>query len=310
MICASLSAALVLLAGPSASAQERHESPESPPSAPAATANEKGAEEHFARALQLFDEGDFKLALVEFQRSFELNPNYRVLYNIGQVQFQLARYADARRSFSRYLAEGGERVQGKRRADVEHDLEALKLRTAQLRLDVDVQDADVLVDGEKIGRSPMADSQLVDAGSHRIEAKRAGFVAAGETVTLVGGDERTVKLHLEAVPPPEPAHVAPASSGLGPVWIGWGLTAALVVGTVGVGIAWLNADSKLSDLKRRESTSGERDEQLRQVNTLQTTTIVLGGAAVVAAGVSLYFTLRRSSSDRAQLPFPVGPVSF
>ena len=55
----------------------------------------RDAEERFQRGVKLFDDGDFKLALIEFQRSYALAHNYRVLYNIGQVEFQIGAFASA-----------------------------------------------------------------------------------------------------------------------------------------------------------------------------------------------------------------------
>jgi len=56
------------------------------------------ASTRFKRGLQLFDEGDYALALVEFERAYQLAPNYRALYNIGLVNVQLGRYAEATRT--------------------------------------------------------------------------------------------------------------------------------------------------------------------------------------------------------------------
>jgi tetratricopeptide (TPR) repeat protein len=275
---------------------------EAEPAAAASPERATEAEQHFQRGVKLFDDGDYKLALVEFQRSYELVPVYRVLYNIGSVEFQLGRYANARRTLTRYLEAGGDKIPDKRRADVLQDLEALKIRTAQLRLVVDVPGADVLLDGEPIGRSPLADRQLVDAGAHRLEVRKNGFATATESVTLAGGDDRTVDVHLT----PAPTDAAPRvvevrdAPGLGPVWIGWALTAALGVATVATLVAWQNADAELTDLKNSASTRTERESQARSVDTLRTTSIVVGAAALVVAGVSLYFTLRRVNDPPKQ----------
>ncbi len=265
-------------------------------------ANTKEAEQHFQRGIKLFDEGDFKLALVELERSYDLAPNFRVLYNIGEVQFQLNNYAQALRTLTRYLEVGGDRILPNRRAEVERDIEALKIRTAHLQLSVDVDDAEILIDGERIGRSPLKDAELVDAGSHRIVVQKQGFVATNDSITLVGGDAKSLNIHLVPVPPKDERRVIEVreSSGLGPVWIGWGLTVALGIATVGSAVAWQNADGKLTDLKGAQSSSTERESQARTVDTLRTVTFVVGGATLVTAGVSLFLTLRRSSSSDAK----------
>lgn len=268
--------------------------------APSASPEAKEAEGHFTRGLKLFDESDYKLALVEFERSYELVPNYRVLYNIGEVEFQLGSFAKARRTLSRYLELGGERIPPNRRAQVEKDLEALKLRTALLLVGVDAPGAEITVDGERLGVSPLGDKQLVDAGAHRIEVKLNGYAPSSEPITLVGGDDKRIDVHLTPLDKPQPTtrvievHDAP---GLGPVWIGWGLTVALAAATVGTAVAWQNADGKLADLKGTSSSQTERESQARSVDTLRTVTFVLGGTALVAAGVSLFVTLRRSGDS-------------
>ena len=45
---------------------------------------------------------------MQFERAYELKPNYKVLYNIGQTYFQLREYVEARDSMTRYVKEGGE----------------------------------------------------------------------------------------------------------------------------------------------------------------------------------------------------------
>src|SRR5262245_54376929 len=61
------------------------------------------AKQRFDRGLELYAEGEYPLALIEFTRAYELVPNYRVLYNIGQVCIQLGQYANARRALEEYL---------------------------------------------------------------------------------------------------------------------------------------------------------------------------------------------------------------
>src|SRR5512145_1254691 len=44
------------------------------------------ASQRFQRAVKLYRERSFDAALAEFNRAYELSPDYRVLYNLGQVQ--------------------------------------------------------------------------------------------------------------------------------------------------------------------------------------------------------------------------------
>src|SRR5689334_21096548 len=68
------------------------------------------ADRSFRHGVTLFDQKDFPSALAEFERAYALAPEYRVLYNIGLVRFQLGDHAGAYEAFRRYLADGGELV--------------------------------------------------------------------------------------------------------------------------------------------------------------------------------------------------------
>src|SRR5215218_10346672 len=86
----------------------------SQPATPTKEARDE-AKSRFLKGLDLFKEGDYQAALIEFRRANELAPNYNVLYNIGQVYFQLTDYPNALNSLERYLKEGGDQVSAKRR---------------------------------------------------------------------------------------------------------------------------------------------------------------------------------------------------
>lgn len=288
-------ATAIALAGTAARAAE-------PPSKQAV----QEASVHFDRGVKLFEDGDYKLSVVEFRRSYQAVPDYRTLYNIGEVEFQLGNFAEARRTLQRYLEEGGARVPPSRRADVERDLEALRIRTAYLHVNVNVAGADIEIDGQRVATAPLHGALLVNGGSHTIVARKTGFVSATNDVALAGAEEKTVALALTPVPA-EP--VASASSG--PAWIGWGVTGALVAGTVGMGVSWESASADLADTKSRPTTQAELDQKAHSVETRRAITVSLGAAALVAAGISTYLTLapsRRAEPTRARVdvsPFGV-----
>jgi hypothetical protein len=60
------------------------------------------ARAHYMRGVQLYNDGDFKLALIEFTRSYDLAPTYKILYNIGEVNLQLNNYASSLDALERY----------------------------------------------------------------------------------------------------------------------------------------------------------------------------------------------------------------
>src|SRR5262249_55189587 len=124
--------ALILLLGHATARADPPRGGETKATAPGSTPGtaDRASEEastRFQRGLQLFDEGDYTLALVEFERAYQLAPNYRALYNIALVDIQLARYADVARTLETYLRDGGDAIGAARRAEVIKKLGELKL---------------------------------------------------------------------------------------------------------------------------------------------------------------------------------------
>ena len=96
--------ALALLVGLGAAATG---SPAHAPDAAAPSkANVEEAKRRFLRGRELYEENNFQGALVEFRRAYELAPTYRLLFDIGQVYYQLQDYPNALKSFTRFLQEG------------------------------------------------------------------------------------------------------------------------------------------------------------------------------------------------------------
>src|SRR6478736_4312569 len=102
---------------------------------PAATdAGRTEAATRYNRGRELYVEENFPAALVEFRKSYELTNEYRVLYNIGQVCFQMQDYVCGLRSFERYLQEGGASIPQQRREEVNADIEKLRARVGYLKI--------------------------------------------------------------------------------------------------------------------------------------------------------------------------------
>jgi hypothetical protein len=278
----------------------------------------EAAATHFRRGVELYDEADFTTALVEFRRAYETLPDFHVLYNIGQTQYQLQRYAHALRAFRRYLDEGGAGVSPVRRAEVEREITRLEGRVARVRVTGDAG-IEVFVDDESLGKTPFREPLIVSAGAHRIRAASPGATPFTRAVELAGGDE--VAFALPALPaterpPSEPAVPAPEPSSregggsVDPVAVGWTVTGILAAGAVGTGIAALGASSDVEEKKRKAPgavTAHELDSAADRAKTLALVTDILGGAALVAGGVSLWLTLRPKAQAATGASVMLGP---
>ena len=284
-------------AGPGAAAQP------APPPVGASPVEE--ARTRYARGIELYNDGDYRLALIEFQRSYDVAPNWRVLYNIGEVQFQLNTYAVALKSFERYLVEGGKEIPDKRRAEVEKDIEALRARTGYLTIKTNVDGADVALDDAVLGASPLAPSLLVDGGTRKVVVSKAGYKTESRSITVAGKDLVSVVIDLAP---------AEATGGVGTpakpshtdyTWVGWTATGALAVGATVTGILALKAKSDGEDLQKTKGvTRSQLDDAESKRQNFSLASDILIGATIVTAGVSLYFTIKGPSRTAGGAPPP------
>jgi tetratricopeptide (TPR) repeat protein len=329
--------AALLVAG-SVSAQGTDPGADAPPGAapaPPTDADRTAEAAHrFERGLAFYRNGEYPLALIEFDRAYELVPDYRVLYNIGQVSIQLAHFARARSALERYLAEGAEEVPAARVAEIQADLEMLGQRTAFLSVEVPLAGSEILIDGEPMGLAPLAAPLLVDAGRHAVSARYQQLSATPVYVTAAGGDSLTVKVDLEpvvavAVPAaPEPtAPALPRSAAPAPApppesratwdrwWLGWAATGGLAVGA---GITFALGDAAARENERLQDEPASPDElqdSKRRATTLLALSPGLAAGAAVVGGFSIYATARHfrhttSSGARRSATAPSLQVSL
>jgi tetratricopeptide (TPR) repeat protein len=265
------------------------------------------ARQHFQRGIAYYKEGDFKLALVEFTRSYELTKNFRILYNIGQVNQQLNNYSKAMLALERYLDDGRDEIPADRRTAVTSDLDDLRAKTAQVEVQVNVNGAEVWLDDVLVGRSPLAQALIVDAGDHRLEARRDGYRSAGRAIALAGRDSTRIELSLAKTPPlfvvsrPRPVvqQVERKTSPL--VWSGWFATGALAVGAGVTGYFAVSRASNLATLRNSPTSTPEQRAAMQgQAEKFALAADIMTAATLVTAGATVYFTLRPTSSERTR----------
>ena len=277
------------------------------------------AKQRFDRGYELYEEGDYPLALIEFNRAYELVPNYRVLYNIGQVCIQLGKYADARRALEEYVSKGGDQLPQDRRTAVNKDLVMLGRRTAFLAVGANIESAEIVVDDVAIGTTPLALPLLMDAGVHRITLRRAGYLPKTQDVTLAGGDNKAIDVTLELQPEEKQTIVVREREIVddsAQTWMiaGWATTGALAAGAIVTGILGKNEAHELEQLRGADARdyddgvlAGRIDDSKKNASTLFLASDVMTGAALIVGGLSLWITLDPPEPERSTPPGEVPP---
>lgn len=259
---------------------------------------------HFKRGAEFYDENDFRGALIEFQRAYELVPSWKILFNIGQVEMELKNYAGALAAYTRYLREGGPDVPASRVTQVNADIERLKGRVGRLSIR-STDGAEVLVDDLSVGHAPLPEPVMVNAGRHEVKVVMSGHTPQTRVVDVAGQQELTLVLTLSgavAAPTIEgPVRERPArSSSKVPMLVSWSVTGALAA-TAGVfAVITYSRDSKLEDLRNTYPVDKQTlDDQADRRRSAALLADGFAAAALVAGGVSLYLTLTRPTAKEA-----------
>ncbi len=279
-----LSALVILAAAPNLAAEQSQ-------------AAVKEASTRFKRGVELFDEGDFRTALIEFRRAYAVAPDFNVLYNIGQTQYQLSDYAGAFGTLTRYLEDGGEKIKADRRGEVESALKKLEARVGKLRVSSNVEGAEILVDDVKVGVTPLAEPLLVSAGRRKVSAASGTRPVVVRKIDVAGGDDVELSLDfpvLEKKPSgqitlPTPSPPVERYNRM-PMWISLVAAAGFTAGAGVSGVLALRAKDELAEqLDTFPTTAEQLDDARSKTQTLAIVADVLGVAGVLAAGVTVYF---------------------
>ena len=288
--------------------------------------NQKALQEartRYEKGKQLYGEGAFDAALAELQRSYELAPSWKILYNIALVQRARNDFAGSLAAYEKYMSEGGKDVPAARKQEVTKEIDTLKTLVARVDVKTNVADADVLVDDVPVGKGSIS-AYVLNPGSHRVSASKEGRQTVVKVINVAGGDSKSLDLVLQETTSPQPTATptvttaptetsAPTSTApavtssatgtdttppppppeRGPVWVGWALTGALAVGAGVTGGLAMSKASAHKDLRAQPDVTQDQITASRNdAKTLALVTDVLVPCAVVAGAVSLYFSVR------------------
>jgi tetratricopeptide (TPR) repeat protein len=150
----------------------------------------------FHRGVQLYNEGSFEAALAEFGKAYQASPNYRILYNIAQTQYDLHDYVGAFKNLEKYLREGGNEISAERREQVVELNRKAEERIAHVEISCNLDGAEIRVDDLPVGVSPLLAPVPVNAGPRRITAVKSGFPTAARRVTVAGTEKAKVTVDI------------------------------------------------------------------------------------------------------------------
>jgi tetratricopeptide (TPR) repeat protein len=266
--------------------------------APAAWAQEEDAVE---QARLLFEEGlaaaraqEFDRALELFGRSYGLNPNPTVTYNMGLCHQKMGDAPAAVQAFTDYLEESGDALAADRRTRTQERIDELAPQVGALRVAVSEPGAQVSLDGRPLGSSPLDDVVYVQPGAHRLEARWAEGEPATQQVSVLAGiaAPTTVSLarpeeFLEDLPPPPPADDEASAV---PEWAFWSMVGATGAFGLTAVLTLVFGDVTYNDYVAGGRTDGSLRDKGQALDNSGYAFLGLAGAALVAGTVLFFYT--------------------
>lgn len=273
----------------------------------------QAAREHFQRGTDYYRDGDYAAALIEFERAHALRHTYRLLYNLGQVSYELRDYAASERYFRAYLVEGEDEIPPERRDEVMRELERLRERVTSLAIQTEPSGASIQIDERPIGTTPFDGPRRVSAGRRTIVAELAGHAPVRRTMDLLGGQEQSITLHFGAplIATATAASDREASSNVAP-WITGIASGVFAIGAGAVGYSAYRDSVAYDEALNGYTTQAELDAISSQAHTKAVITDVLLAAAAVSLTITAVLVLSSGDAESAPTTPPATerPSSF
>ena len=265
----------------------------------------KEASKHFQRGVALYSEADYRAALVEFRKAYDIAPNATVLYNIGQTYYQLQNYAAALTTLERYLNEAG--ASASHRSEVEQTLEILQSRVGKISVTANVSPCEISIDDEHIARTPLREPILVSIGRRKVTAACDGRAAETKYVDVAAGDTQPAQFAFaETASPAGGPPRKPTDSGAPANWATrmWVATSVFGAGALVTGILAFKASSDLKSARGEKPVLPE-DQAAKATDLSNKSSLVkrwsliadiAGVATLVTGGIALKLTLSKSKT--------------
>jgi hypothetical protein len=283
--------------------------------APQSEAPTGEAGRHSRRGAELYGEANYAAALVEFKRAYALGPTAASLYNVGETQFQLQDFAGALKTFRRFLADFGPNES--RRAAVARAVEQLRTHVGHLSVTTVPPGADVVIDDETVGKTPLPEPLLVSVGRRKVVASMPGRAAVTEYVDMAAEDHVSISLQLSGAaakgpPPPKESPSWPAAAppletagGNGATALrtaGWITAGSLAAGAITFGALALGSSQALANARNTfPAMSSVLNHDASRTATFSILADSFAAAALIAGAASLYWTLTPAVDHAAAL---------
>jgi hypothetical protein len=145
----------------------------------------------------LYGDKDYANAILKFMKAHELSKDPRLLWNIAVCQKNLRRYSKMLATIHSYQVEAADLLTAEEKAQSVEIVKTVESFVSRMKLTASEEGAEVFVDDEKVGETPLREPVLVDVGTRKIHLVKKGFKDLLVSKEVTGGGELTVDVLLE-----------------------------------------------------------------------------------------------------------------
>lgn len=253
--------------------------------------------------------GEWDDAHAEYTIAWSIDHSWEIAAGLGKAAYKTAHFAEALQRLGFYLREApAAKVSAKERAEIEGWIKDAKSKVGTVTLKGPAGD-DVLVDGEDVGKTPLAEALPLDPGKHKIEIRRG---AQGETriAEVVAG--ASLVLDFTPVPVAPKTVIVEKEDVLSPAVRTAGVLSggALALGGIAAGGVMLGLSFAKNDELQKASLDPFGQEAAKaaaqaKADALSTAIWCFGGGGLAAVGTVVFYVVTRPKA-----PPPVKAGAF
>lgn len=179
------------------------------------TGTEDQVVQHYEVGVKAAKAAQWAEARDAFVSAWRIKQHWQIAANLGRAELALGDHRGAAEHLTFFLREAPAGVSAEEQESARVMLEAARAKVGAMTIAVNVDDAEVLIDGKVVGRTPLAHPVFVDPGRRVIEAQREGYATIRKPTEIAAGSTSTVELRLVKPVPVQTQPAAPLPSAPG-----------------------------------------------------------------------------------------------
>jgi PEGA domain-containing protein len=169
------------------------------------------AAETFRQGVEAFDRRDFETARVAFLQTLALRPSEAAVQrNLGLSEIYSGHYLDGARRLARVLQTTSQ-GSSEERSRMQESLKKAETHLQRLTVEVDVDGAEIVVEGTELGRSPLPFAWYLPPGPYDLSVSKPGYRSSTHAGVAQAGKADHVRVVLEPIRAEVPPPVVPAA---------------------------------------------------------------------------------------------------